>query len=87
VLHAHKVVSRQIGVSCIKNIKFGAKNKTFHMIIFIFLHRPQKVSVFDKTLQTHSDCGYVNAKINCQFFLHFEIYFLGRGTVCTWEPN
>jgi hypothetical protein len=48
-------------VTCIKKIKFDAKYKTFPMIIFIFLHRPQNVSVFNEILQTRSDCEYVNA--------------------------
>jgi hypothetical protein len=50
-------------VACVKKINFGAKNKAFHMTIFVFLHRSQNVSVFGKTLQTRLDCEYVNAKI------------------------
>jgi hypothetical protein len=58
-------------VACVKKIKFGAKNKTFHIIIFVFLQRPQNISVFSKTLQTYLDCEYVNAKKLVNFFLTF----------------
>jgi hypothetical protein len=63
VLHAHIVVSRQIDVSygVCKKTKFDAKNKTFHMIFFVFLLRPQKSINFSQNIQTHLDCGYVNA--------------------------
>jgi hypothetical protein len=52
----------------VKKIKFDAKNWAFHMTILSFLHIPQKVSVFDKTLQTHLDCIYVNTKYLIKFF-------------------
>jgi hypothetical protein len=55
-------------VTCVKNIKFGAKNKAFDMIIFIFLHGSQKVSVFGETLQIDLDCGYVNTIFSVIFF-------------------
>jgi hypothetical protein len=55
-------------VACAKKIKFDAKNKAFHMTIFVFLYKSQNVSVFGKTLQTRLDCEYVNAKILVNFF-------------------
>jgi hypothetical protein len=58
-------------VACVKKIKFGAKNKTFHITIFIFLHRPQNVSIFGKTLQTRLDYEYKNAKNLINFILMF----------------
>jgi hypothetical protein len=42
VLRFYKVVSRKIDLSCVKKTKFGAKNKAFHNINFVFLHRPLK---------------------------------------------
>jgi hypothetical protein len=52
----------------VKKTKFSAKNKAFDMTNFVFLHRPQKVSVYDETLQTHLDCAYVNAEFFVIFF-------------------
>jgi hypothetical protein len=62
-------------MACVKKTKFGAKNKTFDMTIFVFLHRAQKVSIVGETLQTHLDCEYVNAKFSVIFFYHFKICF------------
>jgi hypothetical protein len=80
MLHAHKVISGQINMSygvCKKTIN-GDKIKAFHMtIFFLFLHRPEKVSVFRKTLQTHLDCGYVNAKKIYHIFLTLGNIFFG----------
>jgi hypothetical protein len=45
-----------------------AKNKAFHMIIFVILHRQQNILVFGKTLQTRLYCEYVNVKILVKFF-------------------
>jgi hypothetical protein len=68
VLHAHKVVARQINnVACVKTIKFSAKNKVFYMTIFVFLYRPQNVSV-------KRAYEYVNAK-KLEFFLNISKYF------------
>jgi hypothetical protein len=63
-------------VACVKKIKFGAKNKVFHMTIFVFSHRPQNVSVFGGTLQSCLDDEYVNAKILVNF-LTFQSMFFG----------
>jgi hypothetical protein len=74
-------------VMCVKKIKFDAKNKAFHISIFVFLHRPQNISIFGETLQTRLDCEYVNEKKLVNFFLHSKLYFLDRGSVCIQELN
>jgi hypothetical protein len=68
----------------VKKIKFGDKNKAFHMTIFIFFNRPQNISFYGETLQMCLDCEYLNKNYQ---FLNFRIYFLGRGSICTREPN
>jgi hypothetical protein len=70
-----------------KKTNFGAKNKAFHMIMFIFFTWTKKVSVFGETLQMYLDCGYLNAKNLVNFFLHSKICFLDRGSICIQEPN
>jgi hypothetical protein len=44
------------------------------MTIFVFLHRPYKVSVFGETLQTYLDYRYVNEKKIGQFFFDITKY-------------
>jgi hypothetical protein len=76
VLHAHKVVAQLIDLSCgVCKKKIDAKSKTFHMIIFVFLHIPQNVSVFGETLQTRLDCEYINAKLLVDFYLTIQNNF------------
>jgi hypothetical protein len=71
-------VKRQNSVLKIKN--FTIKN-------FSFLRRPQKLSVFHETSQTHIYCGYVHVEFFVKSFGHFKICFFGRGSICTREPN
>jgi hypothetical protein len=48
-------------VACVRTIKFSAKSKAFYMTIFVFLYRPQNVSV-------KRAYEYVNAKKLVNFF-------------------
>jgi hypothetical protein len=36
----------------VKKTKIGAKTKACQNITFVFLHRPQKISVFDEIVRT-----------------------------------
>jgi hypothetical protein len=52
----------------VKKKKFGAKNKTFYDIYFVFLHRSLEMPFFRRTLRTHMDYGDVHAKFFIQIF-------------------
>jgi hypothetical protein len=62
-------------VACVKKTNFDTKNKAFYMTIFVFLHRPLKVSVFGETLQAHLDC--VNGIFLSIFFDISKYYIFG----------
>jgi hypothetical protein len=56
-------------VSCVKKIKIGARNKTFHMIFCYLFTYTTKIFTFRKILRTHKDYEDVIAKQNFQNFL------------------
>jgi hypothetical protein len=85
-LHAHKVVSWKFDLACVKKTIFGAKYKTFQKKM-CFLHRAQKISVFHETWRMHIYCGNVHVEFFVKNFRHFKIFFFGKGSICTHEPE
>jgi hypothetical protein len=67
----------------VKKTKIGAKTKACQNITFVFLHRPQKISIVDETLRTPIYYGDVHAEFFINFSRQFEICFLGRVSICT----
>jgi hypothetical protein len=59
------------------------------MIMFVFLYRPQNVSVFDETLQTRLTCEYViqifKWSLNTKCHTKRVYYFMGDIFVAKFE--
>jgi hypothetical protein len=68
MLHVHKVISRKTDMSfgLRKKTNFGAKNKTFYGIYFVFLHRLARVNsanVLDEGLRIGGRGRRINLKV------------------------
>jgi hypothetical protein len=56
--------------------------------MFFVFAQPIKMSVFHETVREHIECRDVHANIFFyNFFGHFKICFLAKGSICTRDQN